>query len=107
MDNFDDNFTYAGKFKGELPEKLTKESFAKLVEEHGQAWANGYLAAMKMNVIEISNILMPADSVGGIPQTTHKVRTNLKNYWSHNKLLIINLTRQIEPFPDSSNKLEP
>ena len=106
--SFFDDFTDYGRFKGEPKEFLNQATYDIYVARHGKEWVEGYLQALQTVAIDLSDILQPShDDVCGFPQTPHKVRTNLREYWYHNKSLILYMTSKIEAPKNGGDKPSP
>ena len=102
-----DEFTRHGRFTGKKQDYPTEANLDSFLKEQGQEWVAGYMKAVEAMVVEISDILMPSDDICGVPQTPHMVRTNLKKYWTHNKLFLVSYMDQIKPSSDGKCKNQP
>lgn len=96
-----DEFTYYGRFTGIFPEPLNEKNFDHELQTHGEEWVAGYLKAMEVVLVNLSDILQPAsDNINGFPQTPHMVRRNLREYWKENFGLTKQLLSQLPTTPD-------
>ena len=94
--SFYDQFSQASrKFIGTDPESLNASNLEQLRQEFGEEWIKGYLKAFEVVAVNLADILAIRESTGERINTPHVVRTKLRDYWDHNKLLYISIVEQL------------